>query len=196
MACTLQPTLRLQPDFMQVSPMAQQIPTLEAAPGQEGAAAPPKNKGKLRLIIIAAAVVVLGGGGAAAYFLIGGHKDPKSTAAQKAKEEPKLPALYVALDPPFVVNFEAEQMVRFLQVTVQVMSRDPATVELIKTNDPVVRNDLLLLLGNQSYTTISSREGKEKLRQEALEAVRKVVTNAGGKAEKVEAVYFTSFVMQ
>jgi len=176
--------------------MAQQIPTLEAAPGQEGAAAP-KKKGKLRLIIIAAAGVLVLGGGAAAYFtLAGGHKDPKAVAAQKAKEAEKLPALYVALDPPFVVNFEAEQMVRFLQVTVQVMSRDPGIVELVKSNDPVVRNDLLLLLGNQSYTTISSREGKEKLREQALEAVRKVVTNAGGKAEKVEAVYFTSFVMQ
>ncbi len=174
--------------------MATQIPTLEAAPGQAGVA-PPK-KGKLGLILMIVAVLVLSGGGAAAYLLLGGHKDPKAVAAEKAKEAQKLPALYVALDPPFVVNFEAEQLVRFLQVTVQVMSRDPATVEIIKTNDPVVRNDLLLLLGNQNYATISSREGKEKLRQLALEAVRKVVTSAGGKAEKVEAIYFTSFVMQ
>jgi flagellar FliL protein len=63
-------------------------------------------------------------------------------------------------------------------------------------NDPVVRNDLLLLLGNQHYETIATREGKEKLRAQALGAVRKVVTNAGGKADKIEAVYFTSFVMQ
>jgi flagellar FliL protein len=178
---------------MQVSPMASQIPTLEAAPGQDGAA-PPK-KGKLGLLLMILAVLVLGGGGAAAYFLLG-HQDPKSAAAAKAKEAEKVPPLYIALDPPFVVNFEAEQLVRFLQVTVQVMSRDPATVELIKTNDPVVRNDLLLLLGNQSYATISSREGKEKLRLLSLEAVRKVVTAAGGKADQVEAVYFTSFVMQ
>lgn len=175
--------------------MAQQIPTLEAAPGQVGVE-PPKKKGKLGLLLSIAAVLILGGGGAAWYFMAGAQKDPKALAAQKAKEAEKLPALYVALDPPFVVNFEAEQLVRFLQVTVQVMSRDPATVEIIKTNDPVVRNDLLLLLGNQSYQTISSREGKEKLRLQALDAVRKVVTNAGGKAEKVEAIYFTSFVMQ
>jgi flagellar FliL protein len=194
MACTLQPTLRLQPDYVQVSPMASQIPTLEAAPGQAGV--PPPKKGKLGLLLTIAAVLVVGGGGAAAYYLgLFGGTDPKA-AAQKARQAEKLPALYVALDPPFVVNFEAEQLVRFLQVTVQVMSRDPATVEVIKANDPVVRNDLLLLLGNQSYATISSREGKEKLRQLALEAVRKVVTNAGGKADKVEAVYFTSFVMQ
>jgi flagellar FliL protein len=165
--------------LVQVSPMATQIPTLEAAPGQDGAA-PPK-KGKLGLILTILVVLLLGGGGTAAYFLLG-QKDPKAAAAEKAKEAEKTPPLYVALDPPFVVNFEAEQLVRFLQVTVQVMSRDPATVETIKANDPVVRNDLLLLLGNQNYATISSREGKEKLRQQALVAVRKVVANAGGMA--------------
>jgi flagellar protein FliL len=175
--------------------MAPQIPTLEAAPGQLGASAPVK-KGKLRLILIAAAVLLVGGGVAAYFMLAGGHDKDKKSASAHGEEAAKAPALYVALDPPFVVNFEAEQLVRFLQVTVQVMSRDPLTVELIKTNDPVVRNDLLLLLGNQSYATISSRDGKEKLRLEALEAVRKVVNGAGGKPEAVEAVYFTSFVMQ
>ena len=171
-----------------------EIPVLEAAPGQEGAGAPKKRS---MLIIIIAAVVVLAGGGGAAWYFLGSHGDAKDKSAKtKPHEEPKGPPIYVALDPPFVVNFEAEQLVRFLQVTVQVMSRDAATVEIVKANDPVVRNDLLLLLGGQHYDSISTREGKEKLRQQALESVRRVVTSAGGKAESVEAVYFTSFVMQ
>jgi flagellar FliL protein len=177
--------------------MAQQIPTLEAAPGQQGAPAAPAKKGKLRLILIAAAALVLVGASVGGYFIFsGGHKGAKKTETAKKEEHPKGPPIYVALDPPFVVNFEAEQLVRFLQVTVQVMTRDAATVEIVKTNDPVVRNDLLLLLGNQNYATISSRDGKEKLRLQSLDAVRKVVANAGGKADLVEAVYFTSFVMQ
>ena len=170
-----------------------QIPTLEAAPGQEGVDAP-RKKSWLGLLLIA--TLVLAGGGIGAYYAFSGTETAEQAKQAKADEQAKLPPLYVALDPPFVVNFEAEQLVRFLQVTVQVMSRDPATVELIKSNDPVVRNDLLLLLGNQDYNTISSREGKEKLRQLALESVRKVVVSAGGKGELVEAVYFTSFVMQ
>jgi len=169
------------------------IPVLEAAPGQEGAAAP-GGKSKL-LIMIIAAVLVLGGAGAGAWFFLSGGK-PKKAEAAKHEEATKGPPLYVALDPPFVVNFEAEQLVRFLQVTVQVMSRDPATIEIIKANDPVVRNDLLLLLGNQRYETISSREGKEKLRLQALDTVRKVVKSSSGNPDRVEAVYFTSFVMQ
>ena len=100
------------------------------------------------------------------------------------------------LDPPFVVNFEAEAAVRFLQVTVSIMTRDPHIQELLKNNDPRIRNDLLLLLGNQKYNTISTREGKEKLQAESLGAVREVVKSAGGEPEKIEALYFTAFVMQ
>jgi flagellar FliL protein len=166
------------------------IPTLEAAAEE---AAPPKGKSKL-LIIIIAAVIVLAGAGAGAFFFLGGHGDKAKEA--KAKEAPPLPPIYVGLDPPFVVNFEATQLVRFLQITVQLMTRNPETVELIKNNDPMIRNDLLLLFGGQKYDVIATREGKEKLRMDALESVRKVVKQAGGKPEHVEAVYFTSFVMQ
>jgi flagellar protein FliL len=169
------------------------IPTLDAAP--EDGAAPAKPGGKKKLIIIILAVLVLAGGGAGAYFFFLGHDESKPKEA-KVEHAPVGPPLYVALDPPFVVNFEASQLVRFLQITVQLMSRDPETVEMIKANDPVIRNDLLLLFGNQSYDVIATREGKEKLREQALEAVRKIIKSAGGKSERVEAVYFTSFVMQ
>jgi flagellar protein FliL len=114
----------------------------------------------------------------------------------KATPPPAGPPLFLALDPPFVVNFDAEQAVRFLQIAVQVETRDPATIELLKTNDPVVRNDLLLLFANQKYAQLSTREGKEALRNQALESVRKVLSRAGGQPERLEAVYFTSFVMQ
>ncbi len=164
------------------------VPVLEAA-AEEAA---PKRKGKMLLIVIASAVL-LAGGGVGAWFAFAPHGKQKHA---EVKKEPLAPALYVALDPPFVVNFEAEQQVRFLQVTAQLMTRDPATVEMLKANDPVIRNDLLLLFGNQKYSVIATREGKESLRKQTLEAVRKIIVGAGGKPEKVEAVYFTSFVMQ
>jgi flagellar protein FliL len=188
----------------------------KAGKDDKGAAAVPA--GKKRLIIFAAiGVVVLAGGGVGGWMMFSGEKGAAeapaeakskgkgktaSASKQKGKEKkeeeaaPKGPPIFVPLDPPFVVNFEAEEAVRFLQVTAQIMSRDPETVELLKTNDPIIRNDLLLLLGNQQYQVVSTREGKEALRAQALEAVRKVVTGAGGKSKNVEAVYFTSFVMQ
>lgn len=166
------------------------VPVLN--PAADADAAPPKSK--KWLIMALAAVVVLAGGGAAAWFLMD-HGDAHGKKAQ-AKAEPLAPPLYVALDPPFVVNFEGEQLVRFLQITVQVMTRDPQSVELLKANDPVVRNDLLLLFANQKYDVVATRAGKEKLRSDALTAIRHVVESGGGKAAHIEQVYFTSFVMQ
>jgi flagellar protein FliL len=156
----------------------------------EGEAAPPKG-GKKGLVIMLATLLLLGGGGAGAWFKFGGKKD-----ADKKEAVVKLPPRYINLDPPFVVNFESESMVRFLQVTVDVMTRDPAVELLVKDNDPRVRNDLLLILGNQSYESVSTLEGKEALRQRCLESVRVIVKEMGGDATKVEALYFTAFVMQ
>lgn len=166
------------------------VPVLNAA--AETDAAPKSRKW---LIIGIAAAVILAGGGTGAWLFMGQGNTHGKKAQQKSKE-PLAPALYVALDPPFVVNFEGEQLARFLQITVQVMTRDPATVELLKANDPVVRNDLLLLFANQRYDVVAVRAGKEKLRSDALAAVRHVVESGGGKPDRIEQVYFTSFVMQ
>jgi flagellar FliL protein len=145
----------------------------------EGEEAPPKSR---KLLFIILAVVLLGGGGGGAWFFLkGGHK------ADAKAEVPALPPIYVNLDPPFVVNFEAESMVRFLQVTISVMTRDAPTSEVLKKNDPRMR---------KKYDTISTREGKEKLQAQSLDAVRAVVKSAGGEPDKVEALYFTAFVMQ
>src|SRR3981081_1745072 len=162
------------------------VPVLNAA--EDADAAPTKTKKWLIIGIVAFLVLV--GGGAAARFLMGqGNPHGKKQEAAKAKE-PLAPPLYVAMDPPFVVNFDGEQLVRFLQITVQVMTRDPATVEVLKTNDPVVRNDLLMLFANQKYDLVASRAGKEKLRSDALTAIRHVVESAGAKDDHVERVSF------
>jgi flagellar protein FliL len=172
------------------------------APGSDDAAAEapaaaPEKKSKLPMIVAAAVVALLAAGGGAYFFI--GKKDPAEQDAKAAKAQqsaPKGPAIYVEFDPPFVVNFEARGAVRFLQISAQVMTRDPATAELVKTHDPVLRNDLLMLFGSQTYDLLSTREGKEQLRAQALQSVAKVVTSEGGNGKAVEQLYFTSFVMQ
>jgi len=171
------------------------VPVL--APAQATAGTEPSAAGKRRvpwlIISIGTALLVVGLG--ATLFLT--HAFGRSaSAAHAAERKPSGPPLYLALDPPFVVNFQADQLVRFLQVSVEVMSRDPQTLQLMKDNDPVLRNDLLILLANQKYTVLATPPGKEQLRADALATIRNDVTQAGGNPKFVEAVYFTSFVMQ
>jgi flagellar FliL protein len=160
----------------------------------ETAEAAPAAKKKSKLPLILAAVVVLAGAGGGAWFFLG--KGEGEEGGKEAKKEVIAPAVYVAFEPPFVVNFDSGGKARFLQVAIQVMTRNPKVAEELELHKPVIRNDVLLLLSNQEYTTLSSREGKEKLQHEALEAVRHVIQTNGGESEAVESVLFTSFVMQ
>jgi len=158
----------------------------DAAEGE----APEGGKSKKGLVIGLVALLVLGGGGFGAWKFMGAKHDGKP------KVEEKLPPRYVTLDPPFVVNFEAESVVRFLQVTIDVMTRDVAVETLVKNNDPRVRNDMLLILSGQTYSSVSTLEGKEALRKRCLDSVKAIVQEMGGDPTKLEALYFTSFVMQ
>ena len=153
-------------------------------------AAPAKSK---MLIIILCSVLATGAVGGGVYFMTANKSDAQ---ASEEGAKSKAPAAYLKFDPPFVVNFENRGMMRFLQVSIEVMTRDGATAELIRQHDPKLRNDLLMLLGSQTYETISTREGKERLRGESLQVVHDVIAAEGGKPEKVEQLYFTSFVMQ
>ncbi len=166
---------------------------IENAKGADEGATPAKG-GKKKLLLIAALAVLLVGGGIGGFLFW--KSRTASHAAEAAKPKPQAPLLFHALDPPFVVNFQGAQLVRFLQLDVRVASREAATIELLKANDPIVRNDLLLLFGGQDANNLATMPGKEKLRQDALATARKIIKSAGGKPETVEAVFFTSFVMQ
>jgi flagellar basal body-associated protein FliL len=103
-------------------------------------------------------------------------------------------AVYYAIDPPLVVNFEDGSVVRFLQITMELMAHDPKAIESVQKNIPLIRNNLLLLMSNRNYQTMMSREGKEKLRTEALAEVRAVQKKEGG--PDIDDLLFTSFVVQ
>jgi flagellar protein FliL len=129
-------------------------------------------------------------------------KDGKITAIVPVVVAPKgaesggagKPSVYYAIDPPLVVNFEDGSAVRFLQITMEIMAHDEKAIESVQRNIPLIRNNLLLLMSNRNYQSMMSREGKEKLRQEALAEVRAVQKKEGG--PDVDDVLFTSFVVQ
>jgi len=104
-------------------------------------------------------------------------------------------AKYVKLGDSFVVNFMAGDQIRYLQVTIEVMTHDPAVPGAIETHLPVIRNNLVMLFSGLDYKTLSSVEGKQKIREDALHEVQKILEKRTGSAG-VDDLYFTSFVMQ
>jgi flagellar FliL protein len=122
-------------------------------------------------------------------------KQKSGAEKEKKEKEKKQPAQYLDLSPAFVVNLQDDQAMRYLQIEVQLMTRDPKAVEEIKNNMPRIRNTLMLLFAQQHAKDLVTREAKEALQQQALEQVQQAMKDETGSAD-VEAVYFTNFVMQ
>lgn len=114
----------------------------------------------------------------------GGHEGKKAAAA-----------IYVPMTPSFVVNIGDNDSSHFLQIEMQVRAKNAAVVDALKLHDPQIRNAILMLLGAQVLTEVTSREGKEALQKKVLAEIQRILKLETGK-KGVDAVYFTSFVMQ
>lgn len=120
-------------------------------------------------------------------------KDKKTK--KKKKTGAKGEATYYNMEPAFVVNFADKTGLRYLQITMEVLVTDPLVIEEIKKHAPIIRNNIVLLLSSLTYDVISTREGKQKIRTDVLSEIQKVLQEKTGEPG-VEAVYFTSFVVQ
>ncbi len=118
---------------------------------------------------------------------------PGSESSGKGEGETKA-SMFLPIDPPLVVNFEDGSAVRFLQISMSMMCKDQKVVDSVTKDLPLIRNNLLLLMSNRDYQSLMSREGKEKLRMEALAEIQAAQKKQGG--EQIDDLLFTSFVVQ
>lgn len=156
---------------------------------------PEKSSRKKRIIIATIALLLLSGGGlGVGWFLLGGE-DAEVVGEPAGEEKEQQPAIYHPMDPVFVVNLPEGSSAKLLQAGVQVMAREQETIDFVQHNDPMIRHNLLNLFGSQSDQELSTRKGKDKLQAEVIKRLNQIIREQGGSG-KVEAVYFTSFVMQ
>lgn len=176
----------------------------EEAEGEEGEG----GGGKKKIIIIAIAVLLLLliGGGAAAFFLLGGEEEAVEgeegevieevvEEEEEVVEELPIPAQYIALDPEFVISFQVGSRQRFLQVSIEVMTRQQTVVDAMTLHAPMVRNEIIRIISEKQFAALRTPEGRESLRSELLEEVSAIMKREAGN-EGVEAVLFTNYVMQ
>lgn len=157
-----------------------------------------EKSGKSKLIIIIAAVaVLLIGGGVAAYFLLfSGDDEETGEATEEVAEESaeaKGPAEYLAMDPPFVVTLPGKP--NLLQIGVSVRFSGEGLADFVSHNDPMIRHNLLNLLSTVDAKALKQRAAKEALQKQMLDELNRILKELQAPGE-VEALFFTSFVMQ
>ena len=165
------------------------------------------------IIIALGAVLLIGIAVGATVFLIGGKSAPaeaeasaEAAEAQEGEEGAAAEAeaeantdmknvMYHDFHPSFVVNIQDGRKGRFLQVDVAVMVYSQGEIDALKAHMPAVRNDLITLFSSQFVTDLNNIEGKEALRQKALESIQNVMLKRVGK-KTVQDVFFNKFVIQ
>ena len=156
------------------------------------------SKSTTILLIVLIVLVLAAAGGGAAMFLMGGEDaasdEAEAVTTEEAAPKPKT-AHYLSLKPEFVVNLEDNSRANYLQLEMQLMSRNAQILSSVEQHMPAIRNDILILLGGQKFETLSTREGKEQLRKDIVTAIHKTL-ELSAKDEGIESVYFTSLIMQ
>lgn len=160
-----------------------------AEPGAEQ-----KSSKKMLIIIIAAAVILLGGGGAA-FFLLKGE-DPESATASKQESEATATVAKGAIGPmveiePFIINILDDEGTRYLKAAITLETDNDPVAEEIAQRMPQIRDAILLLVGNKTFSELADLQGKLQLRSELRERLNKLLS--GGRVQKI---YFTEFVVQ
>ncbi len=157
------------------------------------------EKKSSKLIIIIAVVLLLVGAGAGYYFMAG---DPEAVDEEQVEaventeeDESANEELYYDLSQSLIVNFPQGSEANLIQVSVSILVKGADTLEAVKKNEPMIRNNLLMAISAKGAANLKTREGKEALRAVMLDEVGKVMERMT-KKNKVKDVYFTAFVMQ
>jgi flagellar FliL protein len=139
--------------------------------------------GNNKLLIIVIGVLVLAVIGMAVMMFMGGGDDAPTTTEETVEAAPvKQKAIFHTIDAPFIVNFNEQSggAVRYMQV---------------KANMPAIKHELLLLLYSQKYDDVKSQQ-TQALQQASLDTINTILQSETTLESRLEAVYFTSFIMQ
>jgi len=166
------------------------------------------KKSPKKLIMIIVIAVLLIGAGVGGYFYMkkssdtphaeGGDKEKhasdehKEEAKHDDKEEPDV---YYDLPSPLVVDFPAGGSAKVIKVSLTILVKGETSAAILKKNDPMIRNNLLMAISATGADKAKTTEGKQELRALMLSEIGKVLEKMSGKNTAKE-IYFTDFVMQ
>lgn len=103
---------------------------------------------------------------------------------------------YLDLKPAIITNFGGVGPVHFVKAEISLrVGKNPENNITVQHHLPQIRHTLVMLLARQTDDTLSTMQGKEQIRQEALAALQKVMQEEEGKP-LVEDVLFNNLIIQ
>ncbi len=101
--------------------------------------------------------------------------------------------VYHKLRPSIVTNLSGGPS--YIRCDVQVLIEDADRAQVVELHSPALRHEMLMLIAARDGKALSTAEGKEDLRQEALETFRRIMRERSGK-NTIEDLYFTAYYVR
>ncbi|MCC6916761.1 flagellar basal body-associated protein FliL [Nitrosomonas sp.] len=165
------------------------------APATPAAPAATGSKKKVILLALTGILAIGAGVGGTWYYMKHLQTDDKTEATDKKKN---IPTAFIKLE-SFTVNLQPEQadskQPHYLQVELSLKVNESDIIKMIDEKKPEVRNQILLLLTSKKPSEINTLDGKQKLSQEIIQAIKSRV-DAEDLKDDVLDVLFTSFIIQ
>ena len=173
------------------------------------------------LILVVLLTALLTGGGLAAggyFFLLPQLKAELGIEIEETPEEPEEAAQeaekmdpmdlplgegepqYFAFAKPLLISLDSQSDAKFLQLAFTILVHHQALADELTRREPELRNDLIIRLGAERPDELRTPEGRERLRDTILAAVRdRVKPYVDEEAQlrfEIDDVLLTNLVMQ
>ena len=102
---------------------------------------------------------------------------------------------YIELTPAFVTNYGGPGPLKYIKTEVSLRVDSQEAYRLVRHHMPSLRYALIKVLTQQTEETVSSMEGKEQIRMQALADLQAVMKAEEDNAS-IEDVLFSSFFLQ
>jgi flagellar FliL protein len=105
--------------------------------------------------------------------------------------------IYYPLGPSFITNYDGAGRLRYLKTDVTVRI-EPGSASMLGRHLPYIRNRLVTLFSSQLEENLTSVQGKEQLRADAINEIKQALDTLErpGASNQLINLYFTSFVIQ
>jgi flagellar FliL protein len=101
--------------------------------------------------------------------------------------------VYHKLRPSIVTNLSGGPS--YIRCDVQVLIEDANRAEDVDRHTPALRHELLMLIAERDGSALSTPQGKESLRRDALAKFRRIMRQRSGK-NTIEDLYFTAYYVR
>jgi len=117
-------------------------------------------------------------------------------ADEEGVEEVKNDYHYFQLEPDIITNYiKTGKRIGFVRITVELMAKSKGNLSLIDDHEPLIRDKIITIIGEQTEAMVKSISDRETIRQRCLDDVNEMLKAETGK-EPVEDILFTKYLYQ